>query len=78
MTADHFVYWSFQTPALPSHLTLRLLQLFFLSGMAGPVEPRGCGLYFSFLFFSFFFCASVFVFEAVGCHLKPAGAVQWL
>lgn len=25
-----------------------------------------------------FFCASVFVFEAVGCHLKSAGAAQWL
>lgn len=29
-------------------------------------------------FFLGFFYASVFVFEAVGCHLKSAGAVQWL
>lgn len=33
--------------------------------------------YVSFFFF-FFPCASVFVFEAVGCHLKSTGAVQWL
>lgn len=27
---------------------------------------------------SFFFPTLLFVFEAVGCHLKSAGAVQWL
>lgn len=73
MMADHFVYWALfsPSPASLSYWTL-VLQLFFLCGMGGLVGPRGCGLHFV------FFCASVFVFEAVGCYLKSTGTMQWL
>lgn len=51
MMADHSVYWPSPptlSPAVPSYLTLWVLQLFFLSGLGGLVEPDGCGLQFFF------------------------------